>query len=228
MAIKSPFPGMDPYLEAHWRDVHASLVIYLRDRLQPGLPRDLRARVEERVFIETDLGHCPHEPITETHIEIVDTRTGYKVVTVIEVLSRVNKTPGDGQKLYQKKQGEVLAARANLVEIDLLRSGEWVLAVERAAVPPSHRTPYRAVARRGHRSDVREYYCLPLRDRLPRIRVPLRESDQDVALDLQAAADDCYANGGYDDLDYRLPPDPPFSPADEAWADALLRSAGKR
>jgi len=26
---------MDPYLEAHWRDVHASLVIYIRDALRP-------------------------------------------------------------------------------------------------------------------------------------------------------------------------------------------------
>ncbi len=28
--MPSPFPGMDPYLEAHWRDVHAGLIIYAR------------------------------------------------------------------------------------------------------------------------------------------------------------------------------------------------------
>jgi hypothetical protein len=47
---------MDPYLEAHWRDVHASLVIYIRDALQDQLPRELRARVEERVVLETPEG----------------------------------------------------------------------------------------------------------------------------------------------------------------------------
>ena len=52
--MKSPFPGMDPYLQHHWRDVHASLVIYARDQLQPGLPRDLVARVEERVCLELE------------------------------------------------------------------------------------------------------------------------------------------------------------------------------
>jgi len=26
--MKNPFPGMNPYLEAHWRDVHTSLVTY--------------------------------------------------------------------------------------------------------------------------------------------------------------------------------------------------------
>jgi hypothetical protein len=25
---RSPFPGMDPYLELHWRDVHLALVVY--------------------------------------------------------------------------------------------------------------------------------------------------------------------------------------------------------
>jgi hypothetical protein len=51
--MPSPFPGMDPYLEAHWRDVHASLIIYARDALQGVLPGSLRARVEERVLLES-------------------------------------------------------------------------------------------------------------------------------------------------------------------------------
>jgi hypothetical protein len=45
---------MDPYLERYWGDVHHSLIQYTRDALQPGLPGDLRARVEERVFLETE------------------------------------------------------------------------------------------------------------------------------------------------------------------------------
>ena len=52
--MKSPFPGMDPYLEQHWRDVHASLIIYSRDRIQEQLPGGLRCRVEERVVLERD------------------------------------------------------------------------------------------------------------------------------------------------------------------------------
>ncbi len=42
---------MDPYLERHWGDVQTSLVTYARDSLQKLLPRDLRARVEERVVV---------------------------------------------------------------------------------------------------------------------------------------------------------------------------------
>jgi hypothetical protein len=51
---------MDPYLEAHWRDVHASLIIYARDALQGVLPQSLRARVEESVLLETPNGLADH------------------------------------------------------------------------------------------------------------------------------------------------------------------------
>ena len=58
--MPSPFPGMDPYLEAHWRDVHARLIIYASDALQGILPRALRARVEESVLLETPKGIGDH------------------------------------------------------------------------------------------------------------------------------------------------------------------------
>src|SRR5262245_32956713 len=53
MAARNPFPGMNPYLEARWCDVHTRLVAYAADQRQPRLPDDLRARMQERVFIES-------------------------------------------------------------------------------------------------------------------------------------------------------------------------------
>ena len=50
--MPSPFPGMDPYLEAYWGDVHTSLMTYGRDQLRCQLPRDLRVRVEEHVTVQ--------------------------------------------------------------------------------------------------------------------------------------------------------------------------------
>ncbi len=47
MTTKNPFPGMNPFIEQQWRDAHASLITYLRDALQTGLPADLIARAEE-------------------------------------------------------------------------------------------------------------------------------------------------------------------------------------
>lgn len=51
--MKSPFPGMDPYLESHWGDIHQRMVLYAADQLQGQLPLDLRARVEERVLLQS-------------------------------------------------------------------------------------------------------------------------------------------------------------------------------
>ena len=54
--MRSPFPGMDPYLEEHWRDIHHRFLTYACDELQEYLPGDLRARLEERVFVEPEYG----------------------------------------------------------------------------------------------------------------------------------------------------------------------------
>jgi len=263
--MASPFPGMDPYLERSWRDVHAGLVIYARDQLQSHLPRDLRARVEERVFVESAQGversmypdvrvvergrgqtaaataqsaaavaeplliHVEDEPISQGYIEIIDVGSGKRVVTVIEVLSLSDKVPGEGQELYLQKQRELKEGRVSLVEIDLLRAGRRVLSVPPHLVPASHRTTYQVCVRRGSQPGIAEVYAVPLRVRLPIIKIPLRETDQDVPLDLQALIDQCYRNSGYDeDIDYKVEPEPPLDADNATWADALLRGQGRR
>jgi hypothetical protein len=49
--IKSPFPGMDPYLERFWNDVHGKLVPYIADQLNEELPPRFRATMQDRVVI---------------------------------------------------------------------------------------------------------------------------------------------------------------------------------
>jgi hypothetical protein len=261
--MKSPFPGMDPYLEAHWGDVHARLVTHASEMLQAVLPRDLRARVEERVFVESVVGrqrsvapdvrvverpqsmavtpsggagvgmaqpliiHVDDEPITEGYIEIREAG-GERVITVIEFLSLSNKLPGEGQELYLRKQKELKQASVSLVEIDFLRAGQRVLSIPQQSIPIESRTPYQISVRRGWRSAEIEFYGATLRERLPTIPIPLRETDQDVPLELQTLIERCYSGGGYDDVDYTVEADPPLSQDDAAWADQLLRKANLR
>jgi hypothetical protein len=52
--MKSPFPGMDPYLESHWGDIHTRLIVYASNQLNEQLPDDLQARVEESVQEEEE------------------------------------------------------------------------------------------------------------------------------------------------------------------------------
>lgn len=47
----SPFPGMDPYLERFWNDVHGKLITYIADELNDALPARYRAALQERVVI---------------------------------------------------------------------------------------------------------------------------------------------------------------------------------
>lgn len=267
MEIRSPFPGMDPWLELFWEDVHQRALTYAADMLQEQLPSGLRARLQERVFVETpihrlreiapDVRVVEHprlpgvrkttapssggaavaepvwvaagdDPIVEGEIEIVDARSGSKLVTAIELLSLANKRRGPGMDKYRQKQAEVVSAEANLVEIDLLRAGERVLLCPPENIPPEHRTTYQVCVFRHNRSSGYEIYPVPIRTRLPVIRIPLRTDEEDAVLDLQAIIDRCYRNAGYDFLDYTRDPVPPLDPDDAAWADALLRQQGKR
>jgi hypothetical protein len=74
----------------------------------------------------------------------------------------------------------------------------------------------------------RGVHFMPLREPLPPIRVPLRETDADVTLDLQSLIDQCYRNGRYDRIDYRADLIPPVDPEDAAWVDDLLRGRSLR
>jgi Protein of unknown function (DUF4058) len=265
--MPSPFPGMDPYLEAHWRDVHASLVIYIHDALQESLPPELRARVEERVVLETPEGISPGglfpdvrviefrpqerraagtgpagvataepllvateaEPLTEGYIQIIDTSSGNRVVTILEVLSPANKTAGNGLEQYRRKQRDLLQSETSLVEIDLVRTGKHVLAVPLAEIPRRHHTPWMVCVRRAWVPGQAAVYPLPIQKRLPTIKVPLRSTDAEAPLDLQALIEQCYRRGRYEgDINYATDPAPPLTGPDAEWADEMLRAAGLR
>jgi len=168
------------------------------------------------------------EPVTEGFIEIVDAKTGNRLVTIIEVVSPSNKRPGEGQNAYLAKQEECRTAGVNIVEIDLLRGGRRVTVAQDVVIPPTYRTPYRVSVWRATRPRAVEVYRLPLRERLPAIKIPLRTTDKDVPLDLQPLVNEAYRNGTYEDTDYRRDPIPPLDPEDAAWAEALLREKGLR
>ena len=259
--MKSPFPGMDPFLESHWRDIHHRLMTYACDAMQPNLPGSLRARLEERVFIEPDqnstegrgiypdllvvqrhqrgsgtaLADSPQlvasealnvqlevEPAEEAFIEVIDVSSGNRVVTVVELLSLANKLPGKGREMYLKKQDEYRNGRTSLIEIDLLRRGDSVVSVPVNQIPSGYLKPYSVCVSRGWRPGYFELYRIPLQRRLPVIRIPLRETDEDVLLDLQPLIDKCYINGRYDDIDYRRPAEPPLEFEDATWANELI------
>jgi hypothetical protein len=155
----------------------------------------LATRTQPLVFEVTD------DERTELEVEI-RTRLGdegERLVTVIEVLSLANKTPGEkGRELYLEKQGEVLDSPVHLVEIDLLRGGEHTTPMSRErlhlkAGPFDYHVSV-------HRFDwPGRFFIYPwkLEDPLPEIAVPLLPGDGEVPLDLAAVFARCYETGPY-------------------------------
>jgi hypothetical protein len=172
------------------------------------------------------------EPIEvrEVYIEILPVGEETRVVTVIEVLSQVNKARGsEGNALYRAKQQALLHSQVNLIEIDLLRRGEHTVAATREALLRHRRWDYLVCQ---HRSGDRDRYSTwprTVRDRLPCISVPLEGELPDVIVDLQEVFDRNYDDAAYGRrVDYTRDPVPALDTADAAWADALLKAAGRR
>jgi hypothetical protein len=165
--------------------------------------------------------------VEETYITIRDRQSGQRVVTVIEVVSPTNKYAGPGRVSYIAKQTEVRKSTAHLVEIELLRTGPHVVAVPEWAA--RQHGPYDYLVCVNLAVGLRDRFQLyprRVRDRLPRIRLPLAIPDPDIVLDVQAVMARTYDAGGYAErLNYTEPCVPSLSLEDQAWANTLIRQA---
>jgi hypothetical protein len=170
------------------------------------------------------------EEIHESFIEIVPVADQGRVIAVVELLSPSNKAAGSpGRRQYRAKQREVLAGPTHLIEIDLHRQGRHTVVAPRERLLRRVPFDYLVSLSRGGRRDRCEAWPFTLRQRMPRVAVPLLDDDPDLILDLQAVFERCYDEGAYARrLDYRRDPVPPLSRADAEWADALLHERGLR
>jgi hypothetical protein len=259
--MKSPFPGMDPYLERHWEDVHTRLIGYIADALQPQLSEDLVARMEEKVYVEDESGKQQlrkpdvrvvefptrwdpasgqastavldepislepvGDPIRQRSVLIYDS-VGHKIVTAIGVLSPWNKSPGKAVNTYLEKRDKYINSEMNLVEIHLVRTGDWTDMIGPYVIPESAITTYRVTIAQPDLTRLL-LYPISIRATLPMIKVPLRTQDPPAILNLQELVDKAYEMGRYSRVDYAKPCSPPFVGPEKKWADDLLREARK-
>ena len=263
--MPSPFPGMDPYLEAPetWNDFHHGMISGIQEQLNRTLRPNYHAMVEERVYIsdEADLGRkwifpdvhvskrqdpvfddrvsansadyettiAVAEPVVittlvddeihEARLVIHDARSR-EVVTIIEVLSPTNKIAGSrGRANYEAKRSDVLQSKTNLIEIDFLFSG--VPFFPRDLLPPLDYAVH--VSKFGQRPKGIVWPIL-LKQRLPKIQIPLRPNDSEVEIDLGQILNTAYDRAGYDMIvDYTRPPFVPLDDANAIWASEWLK-----
>jgi hypothetical protein len=157
-------------------------------------------------------------------IKIIDQKDR-RVVTVIELLSPANKTPGEDRTFYLDKRKEYLATDTNLVEIDLLRDGDRLP----MGKPKPRPADYYVVVSRAEVFPQVAVWALTVRDALPTIPIPLKEGDPDVSLALRPCLDRAYDDARYDDgIDYTQPPDPVLRRPDAEWAAELLKKHARK
>lgn len=258
--MTSPFPGMDPYLEMHWLDVHSTFITCSKFALNRVLPPDLVARSEERLAIDSAEWTDSHglrpdvrvfqpgtageesggialeapfklvldlEPITEQFIRIISP-DNERVVTVIELVSPWNKRE-PGLSEYQEKRTELLEAGVSVVEIDLVRRGNWRALLRPHSCPKEAVATYRVITRLGGARRGAYVYPLHLDRPLTPVPIPLRSGDPLVKLDLQEIINEVYAQSRYGTtLNYGAECDPPLADEEREWANAVLHAAGKR
>lgn len=246
---KSPFPGMDPYLEGDlWQEFHSTLTHQISAQLLPLLSPRYVALLGKRYVIgdfypsvqsvplmremvtmtaDTAVQITPQvrlvshipEEIPQLSIEIRDI-ANRRLVTVIEILSPANKH-GKGLVEYLERRYDLLKTATHLLEIDLLRGCERI-PLHGGELPPAAYYVY--LSRFTHRPYT-DVWPIQLRDRLPVVPVPLLPPDEDVILDLPSAFDACFQLVGYQRLlDYtQSPPPPPLSAEDAAWAREVVK-----
>jgi hypothetical protein len=144
-----------------------------------------------------------------------------KEVTTIEVLSPTNKRTKDARQKYQDERRDRMWAGVNLVEIDLLRSGQRVPLNE--AKPP---TDYCILVYRSSREKQAEVSGFSYREPIPSMRIPLTSGEAEPVLDLNSVLHSLIERAYYyESIDYLQPPQPPLRKDDEPWADSIVARA---
>jgi hypothetical protein len=151
-----PFPGLNPYFEAEWFQVHPLMIAYALGQIQRQLPKDLRVVIEQGMSIsarppeedkrarpdvsvwklreDTLLATAPPNfvpPLTRTVTSpkprhLAIRQSNGDLITAIEFLSPTNKHSG-GAIAYLQKRQSIIGMGVNLVEVDLIR--KWGLAL---------------------------------------------------------------------------------------------------
>jgi hypothetical protein len=158
------------------------------------------------------------ETIKQGYLEVKEVATG-EVVTVIELLSPVNKKPGEGRNSYLNKRQKILGSSPNFVELDLLKSGHK-MPMDSNGI----KSDYRIVVSRGNIRPQADLYAFNLTDKIPPFPLPLQPEDSEPIINLQDLVNQVYDHAAYDlVINYQQDPYPPVSEQSQIWLDNLLK-----
>lgn len=232
---------------ALWPDSHNSLIIAIADKLTPEVApryyiglgrRTYRLQLDDILLVgHPDIAAITHQPapkplaeagvlevelpmteeVGENFLEIREVHTG-RLVTILELLSPVNKLNDEGRQQYLQKRSNILLSQTNLVEVDLLRAGNPMPVVGQPVA-----SDYRILVSRAWQRPRAQLYPFNLQQPIPFFPLPLLRQDDPPEVDLGAILHALYERARFDlRLDYTQPPVPPLVDEDNLWARELL------
>jgi hypothetical protein len=249
--MKTPFPGMDPYLENPiiWQDVHNRLIAAIADAISPIVAPRYYVALERRAYLLT-----PDDVVFVGRPDIALVSKGQPVLPatapvfngVLEVEVPMNDEVGeDYLEIHEVRTGklvtllEVLSPtnkihpegreqyEAKRAQVMLTRTNLVEIDLLRAGEPMAvvgraSRSDYRILISRGHQRPRAQLYFFNLRQPIPQFPLPLMPHEAEPLVDLNTILHQLYTRARYDlRLDYSQPPVPPLSSQDADWAATL-------
>ena len=237
--IKSPFPGMDPFLEkpSEWGGVHADIIIASRNALIEVLPANFRVKVEGEVKIldQGDTSFASLRP--DVYLTKVDTIREASSEVAAVAASPIVVTPFFEHtielrwlEIVDRRSRQVVTTIEVLSPFNKVGRGYEEFHRKRSQVMATQTNWVEIdLLRIGKRpfellEDMPDYYALvkkgrsfdllmwkiDLKDSLPTIHIPLADGYDAIPLNLQKVLDNVFASGLYAaDLEYDKMPPPP-------------------
>lgn len=152
-----PFPGLNPYFESRWFEVHPSMIVYARNQMQRQIPHGLHVSIEHGMTIsgrppldddnrqpdvsvwkvqqDTLLANAPTNYAPPVCVEVAVPKPRHLTVRethdgqLVTVIEFISPSNkhGGGAIAYGQKRQGVISAGVSLVEVDLIR--KWELAL---------------------------------------------------------------------------------------------------
>jgi hypothetical protein len=247
--MRSPFPGMNPYLEQPelWSAVHSRLIVAIADELVDHLSEKYRVEVEKRTYFsngdESLLVGIPD-------VMVVTSRTSEPAVaTLVKSSPQKVRVPIAEEVTERYLEIREVATGQVVTTIELLspknkRTGEGRTAYERKRnqilasatnlieidllrggkplpIEGEILGDYRILVCRGNQRPTGDLYAFSLREAIPTIAVPLLPEEAEPSLALQKVMDYVFDRGRYHlAIDYQQPLQPQLSGTDRVWAEA--------
>jgi Protein of unknown function (DUF4058) len=251
--MKSPFPGMDPYIEASglWPDFHPHLISEIKQALAEKLPDRYVVRTDVRHFtslivsadsakdalfpdaiIHPPTGTNPEDAPINMRAFLVDEHHE-PVIQIYEPdpemrLVTCIEVLSPSNKRQDTEGWEVYLRKRKALLLGSANLVEIDLLRGGTRMPMLDRwpdSPYTLLVGRKRRAPYCAVWPASFRQPLPPIPIPLDAPDADITLALQPMIEAIYARSRYHrSIDYSRPLSPSLGDEDTAWLAEQLRA----